>query len=388
MADSTCPPRSRSGTTIVATSVYITELAPARSRGTLVALADISINFGILVGYVADFLIKRSLSDSPHLSWRVAMAGSGVMPVIFCFLYRSIPETPRFLMMKQRDAEAREVVRTVLCGGDRGETAKVMDALIVDRDRMLAESATEPGWAQVLRPADPAERRLVWTAVLIGMSQQFTGTEAILYYAPQIFSKLGSGTQFLANLGVGGCKFVGELVSAALAERVGRRGLLVVGNAVLVVAVFGIAVNFRFAGAAGSTVSIVLLSVIMFAFSIGAGPMTYVVVNEMVPLRSRAKTVATSVFMNRMASGTVALTFLTLKNAIGVANVFFLYGGVGALTTMFYVAAIPDLAGKSLETNPLGTAGGGGGGGNANNNPERQPLLAARPLGTGIQQPV
>ena len=314
------------------------------------------------------------------------------MPVVFCLLYRCIPETPRFLMMKHRDAEAAEVVRTVLCGGDAAEATTIMNALIVDRDRMLVESATEPGWSQVLCPADPAEQRLVWTAVVIGMSQQFTGTEAILYYAPQIFSKLSSSTQFLANLGVGGCKFVGELVSAALAERVGRRGLLVVGNSMLVVAVFGLAANFRFAGAAGSTISIVLLSVIMFAFSIGAGPMTFVVVNEMVPLRSRAKTVATSVFMNRMASGTVALTFLTLKNAIGVANVFFLYGGVGALTTLFYVGAIPDLAGKSLETDP-GRAGGGGGGGGGKQNeadrdPERWPLLAGGASGTGIQQSV
>ena len=87
---------------------------------------------------------------------------------------------------------------------------------------LLMSGALLDLWSQVLRPADPAERRLVWTAVLIGMSQQFTGTEAILCYAPQIFSKLGSGTQFIANLGVGGCKFVGELISAALAERVGR----------------------------------------------------------------------------------------------------------------------------------------------------------------------
>lgn len=177
-----------SGATIVATSVYITELAPASLRGSFVALADISINFGILLGYVADYCIKWGLSSSPHLGWRVAMAGSGIMPLFFLCLIHFVPETPRFLVMVNRDEDAR-IVLTNLCGGPsdnmsqtlRIEAAvdRIMDPLIASRE--INSNKTQPTWSEVLLPKGLADRKIVWVAIFIATSQQFTGTEAILY---------------------------------------------------------------------------------------------------------------------------------------------------------------------------------------------------------------
>ncbi len=87
----------------------------------------------------------------------------------------------------------------------------------------------------------------------------------------------------------------------------------------------------------------------MFSFSIGPGPFTWVVVNEMNPYAARSCIVAASVLLNRLTSGLVALTFLSLQDAIGIADTFYLYGGLGAAVTVFYVAALTDSTGVSLE---------------------------------------
>eukprot|EP00040_Diaphanoeca_grandis_P027140 m.153783 g.153783 ORF g.153783 m.153783 type:complete len:519 (+) comp30850_c1_seq1:574-2130(+) len=355
-----------SGCTIAATSVYITEIAPARSRGALVSLADISINFGILLGYVVDYLIRSSVVDAT-MSWRIALAGSAAPPFLFCFLVAWVPESPRYLVAQYKDYEALVVMETVTCCGiaHPRRAAETMLAKLINENR--GEGVVQDaGWAKALWPTDAHHRHVIFIAVMIGMSQQFTGTEAILYYTPYIFGGYSDFYMFVANLGVGGMKFFGELIAAALAERAGRRRLMIAGNVMLCGAVFGIATIFHVYPAPLNTTTtaagespdmthtlpaVVLLAVVMLSFSVGAGPLSLVVVNEMVPLQARAKTVAVAVFLNRMVSGTVALTFLTLQDAIGASNVFYMYGGVGVLTTVFYCLYLPNLAGLALENN-------------------------------------
>lgn len=91
------------------------------------------------------------------------------------------------------------------------------------------------------------------------------------------------------------------------------------------------------------------LCLVMFFFSLGPGPFTFVIVNEMLPFDIRGKVVAISVFFNRIGSGTIALTFLSLKNAVGVFAAFTFYAGIAVATTIFYWACVPDLSGKTLE---------------------------------------
>ena len=153
-------------------------------------------------------------------------------------------------------------------------------------------------------------------------------------------------TVFLISLGVGACKLVGELVAAALVETVGRRSTLVGSNLLVSVLVFSIGLKFLWdwPTAIGAT----SLCLVMLFFSLGPGPLTFVVVNEIVPLHLRAKLVALSVFFNRLGSGTIALTFLSLKEAVGTFASFSLYAVLGLLVTLLY-ATVPDMRGRSLE---------------------------------------
>jgi Na+/melibiose symporter-like transporter len=183
-------------------------------------------------------------------------------------------------MMKNRDSEALTVIRKTGGHGEAG-ARKLLSELRVAHERQ-EEQGGELSWTQTLCPRSSAVRGTVAVAIALGLAQQLTGTEAILYYTPVLFAHMSEYHQFLANLSVGFCKFIGELFAAALAECVGRRSLMIYGNLLLCASVFGIAASFQFG--ASVVVSVMCLSLVMLTFSIGAGPFTFVVVNEMLPL--------------------------------------------------------------------------------------------------------
>jgi len=353
-----------------ACSVYITEIAPPAYRGSLVAISDIAINVGILLGYAVDRMINVWI-DTPDARWRVAMAISATMPLIYVLLFSCVPETPRWLVMAGREDDAARALAWM--GGATGGTAETTPCL----PRRRSDGGDDPGAAAVagdiaaIAASVRGARTVSWrgifsrrqvstsllvTVIVLGLGQQLTGTEAILYYTPRIVNECVGGetegcvsaqTVFLISIGVGACKLVGELVAACLVESVGRRRTLAVSNLLVSATIFTIALKFALgwptaAGAAS-------LCLTMLFFSLGPGPLTFVVVNEIVPLPARGKLVALSVFFNRLGSGTIALTFLTLKNRVGTFASFTLYALLGVALTVFYWLGVPDVTGKSLE---------------------------------------
>jgi len=279
------------------------------------------------------------------------MGISAVFPAVYAALYPWVPETPRWLTMVNRAEEAR-ATQQWLTGSEEEEAeeqvAKITESL---------HGQGQVGWMDLFDKS-VISRGLLSVALFMGLGQQLTGTEAILYYVPSIIDECpesGSGSEgcvsgsstFAINMGVGTCKLVGELIAAATVEHVGRRKALTVSNLVLSVLVFTIALKFlldwpTLAGA-------VSLCLVMFSFSMGPGPLTFVVVNEIVPLRLRGKVVALSLFFNRMGSGTIALTFLSLQDAVGAFAAFGLYTVLGLGVTIFYCVCVPELTGQSLE---------------------------------------
>lgn len=340
-----------SGCSWSACSVYITEIAPKQYRGALVAMADISINVGILIGYGLDYAVNKSVDDA-NVRWRVAMAFSASMPLLYTLLYPWVPETPRWLVMRGRDEEAAVVMRW-FTGLGEAEAAEAVASIAA-----AASGERDVSWAGLLdRRAVPPG--LLLLTCFLGLGQQLTGTEAILYYTPSIVNECPQGAidppagctatdaVFLINLSVGGCKLVGELVAVALVESAGRRRTLVASNLLVSALVFTIALKFLLGWS--TLAGAVSLCLVMLFFSLGPGPLTFVVVNEIVPLQLRGRLVALSVFFNRLGSGTIALTFLSLEGSVGAFAAFSLYAALGVGVTAVYWLAVPDMKGKSLE---------------------------------------
>lgn len=383
-----------SGASWCACSVYITEIAPSAWRGALVAISDISINAGILLGYGIDRAINVSVA-SADVRWRVAMGLSTALPLLYVAAYAALPETPRWLAMVGRLGEARSVLQQLNPAWSDADTNAAMTAMTASALSEASQRGDErsgdahvamrsPSWRSSLWPASSRDRSRVLLALALGLTQQLTGTEAILYYTPRILNQctpapvnatlhaaaevtvptgeaaysaaeplpgdeacVSAETVFLASIGVGACKFVGELIAAAFVDRMGRRSVMASTNLIVSLFVFLIALKFSldWPTAAGAA----CLCLVMLFFSLGPGPLTFVVINEMLPLTLRAKVVALAVFFNRLGSGTIALTFLSLKEAIGVFAAFSLYAGLGLLITAFYATCVPDMTGRSLE---------------------------------------
>lgn len=367
--------------------VYSAELSPAIVRGSLVSLTEVFINFGILLGYLVSFALEGLPST---YNWRL-MLGVGMLPaVLLAAGVLIMPESPRWLVTQKRTAEARAVlVKT--SNGDVQEAnlrlGEIMETVgfvnfdaakdpTVEQYELALGRAKKQGegvWRELLIAPSPAVRRMLLCALGLHFFQQACGIDAAVYYSPVVFGEAGVHSKLGklgATVGVGFCKFSFIFIATALLDRVGRKPLLISSAIGVTLSLFTVGTAFillKINSTAGDTLVSVNLSnshsssitgaaITIFAicayvglFSIGFGPVAWVFVSEIFPLRLRAQAVGLCVMMNRLISGTVALTFLSISKAITPAGTFFLYGSIVSFSVIFFVVFMPETKGKTLE---------------------------------------
>jgi len=340
------------GIGIMVAPVYISEISPETLRGSLASLPEIFISFGILIGYVSN-LAFAGLPD--NINWRV-MLGAGILPSISiaCVLL-VIPESPRWLVMQGRAGDARAVLVKV---SDSEEEAEERLAEIEEAARASTASGNgKEAWRELLRPS-PVIRRMLVTGLGVQFFQQATGIDALVYYSPTIFRDSGITTesQLLgATVAVGVVKTAFIVIAIVLVDRVGRKPLLYVSTAGMTacLALLAASLSLLKSGAlpGGVAVGLAILTVCGFVafFSVGMGPINMVLSSEIYPLRLRAQAVAAGFALNRMASGAVAMSFLSICRAVTVAGAFAAFAAISALSVAFVHLCVPETSGKTLE---------------------------------------
>mmetsp|Transcript_37420 Transcript_37420/g.48415 ORF Transcript_37420/g.48415 Transcript_37420/m.48415 type:complete len:591 (+) Transcript_37420:3-1775(+) len=401
------------GVSFVVVPVYISEITPSEARGMLTTCFDVSINMGIVLGYIIGFLVvDLGTSMTKEIKWRLMIAIGGTLPIIVVLSLSYLPESPRWLMSKGRSKEATIVMEKFLGdpilaqeaitsikemmkedGGyisddddddnngdnnlvgrhneyDRNneeskndEEINVENSIQAQRETVQAlpnvpnSRALPLTWREILRldPLPKSEQYLnsvVFLVVCVGFWQQSTGSEAILYYSSVFLERAGlksTKERLLGYVLIGFCKLIPEAASMFLVDSMGRRPLLLISSYGLTASMFLIAVVFMFPSNSASIFIVVLLSIFMIFFSIGVGPITWLLASEMLPLRARAKGMTLGSFTNRLISGTVALSALSTCDALGYSGFFALYGTMGILGSIWYVIYIPETKGKTLE---------------------------------------
>ncbi|GAB2298698.1 Probable polyol transporter 4 [Dionaea muscipula] len=206
--------------------VYIAEISPSIARGSLTSFPEIFINLGILLGYISNY----AFSGLPvHYNWRV-MLGVGILPSVFIgFALFIIPESPRWLVMKNRIEEAKVVLLKTI------ESKKEVEDRLADIRRSAAAGLANAEkyeskaiWQEMLYPS-PSVRRMLITGCGIQIFQQITGIDTMVYYSPTIFKDVGiqNETKLLAaTVAVGFTKTLFILIAIFLIDRVGRKPLL------------------------------------------------------------------------------------------------------------------------------------------------------------------
>ncbi|KAK1569241.1 hypothetical protein Q3G72_034276 [Acer saccharum] len=337
------------GLGVMIAPVYIAEISPNIARGSLTSFPEIFINVGILLGYVSNYAFSGL---SVHISWRVMLA-VGILPsVIVGFALFIIPESPRWLVMQNRVEEARLVL--LKTNEDEKEGEERLEEILVAAGMSNGEKYEEKAvWRELLSPSPSLQRMLV-TGFGIQCFQQITGIDATVYYSPEIFKQAGienNSKLLAATVAVGITKTVFILFAIFLIDKLGRKPLLYVSTIGMTVCLFSLALGQTLLGKGELGIALTILSVCgnVAFFSVGLGPVCWVLTSEIFPLRLRAQAAALGAVGNRVCSGLVAMTFLSVSHKITVGGTFFIFSFISAFAVLFVYKLVPETKGKSLE---------------------------------------
>lgn len=316
--------------------LYISEVSPVAIRGRLVSINQLALTCGIVVSYLIDY----ALSGAHAWRWMFALAAVPAAMLGLGMLW--LPESPRWLVGRRMTAAARTVLQRIRGTND-------VDA---ELEAMQRDVAVEGGgWKELLAP-------LIRPALIVGVSlavfQQVTGINTVIYYAPMIFQFAGFksvSASILATVGVGAVNVVMTLAALLLVDRVGRRPLLLAGLAGMVLGLGALGLAFRLSQLSASLGWIAAGSLMLYvgAFAVGLGPVFWLLIAEIYPLKIRGLAMSVATAANWGANLLVALTFLTLIQMAGRAPTFWLYALVGIGAWLFAWFYVPETKGRSLE---------------------------------------
>jgi len=326
------------GTAAVAAPLYIAECAPLSIRGALVSTYQLAITVGILMSYLTGLVIA---GDG---TWRI-MFGLGVVPgALFLIGLVFLPESPRWLVLKGLPDKARAGLSRL-----RGPGWDV-DRELAEMVRMAKEEAGQRvGYRALLEPA-------IRPALIVGVGlfflQQLSGINAVIYYAPEIFSHAGfdsASTQTLATVGIGVVNVLTTIVAMFLIDRVGRRPLLVIGFIGTAFTMLIIAVGVIFPQVMPSWVIIAMLLLYIASFAIAVGPLPHLLMSEIFPLRVRGPGMSMASLSNWGFNFVVVFAFPLMLAGPGLAFTFTVFAVICLGGIAFTLTRVPETTGHSLE---------------------------------------
>jgi sugar porter (SP) family MFS transporter len=324
------------GVTLVAAPVFIAESSPARSRGSLLVAYQVATVAGIMCAYLVDYAL------APAAAWRWMFGLSAIPAAAITLVLIRLPDTPRWYAMHGRREEAAEVLARIDPAVDvEAELDEIRASLREERGGSLA---------QLLRPP---YRRAALFVIGLGLLVQLTGINAIVYFTPLIFTKLGLTGNTALLLVPALVQFVALLATVLalrIVDRAGRRRVLLTGIATMVVAnVLMIAV---FAvGLRGGVTGLAFAGILLFTagFDFGFGALVWVYASESFPGPLRATGSSTMLTADLVGNLVIAQFFLSVLGQIGGVWTFGIFG-VLAVVSFFYVLALaPETRGRPLE---------------------------------------
>jgi len=314
--------------------MYIAEISPARWRGRLVGFFQFNVVAGILLAYLSNYLI--GLGGFGAAEWRWKLGISGIPAILFFLMLFGIPRSPRWLCQKKRTAEARQVLQVI---GEKNVEGELAD--------IVASIDAEHGHGQ--EPLFTAKYRLpIFLAVTIGMFNQLSGINAILYYLNDIFAKAGFDkvSSDLQAVAIGATNLIFTMLAMSVIDKVGRKTLLLIGSAGTAACLAGVAYIFSSARHEGMLVWLLVGFIACFAFSQGA--VIWVYLSEVFPNRVRAKGQSLGSFTHWVMNALISGLFPVVAATSGGAP-FVFFAAMMVLQFFVVLFTYPETKGVTLE---------------------------------------
>ena len=317
--------------------MYIAELVPSKVRGSLVAVNMLAITTGIVVAYLSDYAL------SGIHGWRYMFGLAAIPSIILTVAMWKLPDSPRWLIGKSRLKLARQVLQ-------RARTESDVSAEIAD----IQKSIKEQGASGKSGLFQPSLRMPLIVGAGLAVFQQITGINTVIYYAPTIFKFAGitaAGPAILAGAALAMVMWCFHVLAIFLLDRVGRRPLLLGGVAGQIVglAILGAAFQFQQLASFKSYIAIGGLVIYVACFAFGLGPIFWLMISEIYPLKVRGAAMSMATVANWAMNLLVAVTFLTLVEVLGRPETFWLYGLIAVVAWVFFYLLVPETKGKTLE---------------------------------------
>jgi SP family xylose:H+ symportor-like MFS transporter len=322
--------------------MYIAEIAPASKRGNLVSWNQFAIIFGMLVVYFVNYFISLH-GDSTWLDrigWRWMFASEIIPASMFFVMLFFVPESPRWLVIKNKEAKALDVLRKV-----NGESVagKILDDIKSSLASKKSSNMFAYGYVVII------------VGVLLSVFQQFVGINVVLYYAPEIFKNMGSGTNIalMQTIIVGFINLSFTVLAILTVDRFGRKPLQIIGALGMAVSMFALGFAFYF-NSLGMGALLFMLAYVAF-FAMSWGPVTWVLLAEIFPNKIRGRAMALAVAAQWIANYLVSWTFpmlndnTYLKETFNHGFAYWIYGVMGILAALFMWRMVPETKGKTLE---------------------------------------
>ncbi len=332
--------------------MYIAEVTPAKFRGRFVSINQLTVVLGILLAQLVNYLIVESqpltegLSDAALLAswhgqigWKLMFAAEAIPALIFFICMFFVPASPRWLIKQSRDEEAQKILHKI------GGNAYAKKSLLQIKTT-LDDAHKNLGFSECLKPG---MMKILSIGVIIAVFQQWSGINVIFNYAADIFKDAGyavSGTMFNLVI-VGLTNLLFTFVGMAIIDKVGRKPLMLVGSAGLLISHILMGLCF-YTGITGWYVFVLALVAIAF-FAATLGPCTWVIISEIFPNSIRGVAMSIAVLSLWLANFILSFTFPILRDTLGPAVTFWIYGGICLVGILYINKNIPETKGKSLE---------------------------------------
>ena len=337
------------GIVSIVSPIYISEVSPAKIRGTLVSLYQLAVTAGFLLAYLANWAIDAGIDPSAAAdaglwsrmfnaeAWS-GMLGSETLPaLLFLFIIFFIPESPKWLIIKGKPNEATAVLSRIL--GSEDEIGAEVEAT-------RSSSGEDNGkWSDLLKPG-------ILVAVLAGCAiailGQFMGVNAVLYYGPKIFSEAGFDNPMFSTVLVGLVNFATTVLAVFIIDRVGRKQLIYWGVSGMIICLIAIGTYFATGGVLGNGFMLAFFLAYVFCCAISISAIVFVLLSEMYPNSIRGRAMSLAGFMLWVGTYLVGqLTPVLLEWS--QAGTFFIFAVMCVPYMLIMWKVIPETTGKTLE---------------------------------------